>query len=104
MSFEVRAVRLERVASFWRSVEVTSMHLLNGIEGNRASASNDTKISSGSSFLSFIFFINSNEFLQLNGESLINGRSNGTRNAEIPSCGQPRWETTFLTGKFLDGL
>ena len=66
-SVGVRGVREERVvSSMWRR-RMTSIHFFKGIEGKRASASNDTRISSGSSFTSLIFFMNSKEFLHTKG-------------------------------------
>ena len=56
-----------------------AMHFFRGIDGKRASASNETRISSSSSLMSFIFWINSEEFLQAKGEFLRRGRTMGMR-------------------------
>ena len=85
MSVTVRGVRVDRVESFWRRVSVTSIHLLRGIDGKRAAASNETRISSGFMRFSLICLINSKEFLQLKGESLMRGRIRGTRKADNAS-------------------
>ena len=84
-SSAVRGVRDRRDRSFLRSVSMTLMHFWRGIEGNRASASNDTRISSSSILIFLIFLTNSAEFLQAKGEFLSKGRRMGMRRDERPS-------------------
>ena len=55
------------------------------MDGKRASASNETKISSGSSLKSFIPFTKSDEFLHEKGESLRTGRTMGMTKEERAS-------------------
>ena len=81
----VRAVRDESDESLVRSVSMTVMHFHMGIEGNNASASKETRSSSASSLVSFIFLTKSKEFLQANGEFFNRGRRRGMRKAESAS-------------------
>ena len=84
-SEDVRAVREDREASLLRSVCMTLMHFLMGIEGKSASASKETRISSASGLTSFIFWMNSTEFLHEKGEFLRRGRRRGMRKDERAS-------------------
>ena len=64
MSSGVREVRAEREGSVRRSRLITSMHFCRGIDGKRAVASKEVRISLARSRISFANLINSCEFLQ----------------------------------------
>ena len=84
ISSGVRRVRVESAGSVRRSCLINWMHFWIGIEGKRAVASQEARISSAWILTFFANLMKSWEFLQVKGESLRSGQMIGMRKLARP--------------------